>query len=92
MTNAYFAVETDCSPSSRWRITLQTAGTTPIMPDLTFDFEDNSGGEFSGSYIRGQLDTVGNAKGTVHIAASFDYSGTHYNCLFDTEWTAKRGA
>src|SRR5437667_183232 len=54
--------------------------------------EDQSGGELTGSYIKGKLDTAGNGSGVVHVAASFDYGGTHYTCLFDTEWTAKLGA
>jgi hypothetical protein len=92
MTNADFQLQTPCQPSSEFIITIKTNGDVPIQPDLTFDFEDQSGGELSGSYIKGKLDTAGNGSGTVHVAASFDYSGKHYTCLFDTEWTAKLGA
>jgi hypothetical protein len=63
----------------------------PIRPDLTFSY-DTSSGEEAGSYVRGKFDTAGTAAGVVHIASSFDYEGTHYNCLFDTEWTARIGA
>lgn len=90
-TNAYFALQTPCQPDSRFLITIQTRGNVPIQPDLTFDSEETSG-DLAGSYIKGKLDTAGNAQGVVHIAASFIYSGTHYTCLFDTEWTAKLGA
>ena len=92
MTNANFQLQTPCQPDSEFIITIQTNGNVPIKPDLTFDFEDQSGGELSGSYIKGKLDTAGNGSGSVHVAASFDYQGTHYTCLFDTEWTAKLGA
>jgi hypothetical protein len=87
-TNAHFAIKTTCTPDSVFEIEFGTFGVTPIQPDLTFDFEIRSGEE-AGSYFKGTLDTVGNAKGVVHIVSSFDYEGTHYNCLFDTEWTAK---
>jgi hypothetical protein len=91
-TNANFELKTPCQPPSELTVTLHTNGNVPIAPDLTFDFEDQSGGELSGSYIKGRLDTAGSAQGVVHVAAAFDYEGTHYTCLFDTEWTAKLGA
>jgi len=46
----------------------------------------------SGELHQGKFDTAGRAAGVVHIASSFDYEGTRYNCLFDTEWTARIGA
>ena len=92
MTNANFQLKTPCQPSSEFLITIKTYGNVPIQPDLTFDFEDRSGGELSGSSIKGKLDTAGSGSGVVHVAAAFDYQGTHYSCLFDTEWTAKLGA
>ena len=87
-TNAKFAITTPCSPDSRFIITITTSGVIPVKPDLTFDLEATAG-ELAGSNIKGQLDTAGNAKGTVHVSDSFDYQGTHYTCQFDTEWTAK---
>src|SRR5205085_7457551 len=91
-TNADFQLKTPCQLSSEFIITIKTSGNVPIAPDLTFDFEDQSGGELSGSSIKGKLDTAGNAQGVVHVAASFDYEGTHYTCGFDTAWPAKLGA
>lgn len=91
-TNANFQLQTPCQPDSEFLITIHTNGNIPIAPDLTFDFEDQSGGDLSGSYIKGKLDTAGNGSGVVHVAAAFDYEGTHYTCGFDTEWTAKLGA
>src|SRR5213082_639855 len=41
-TNADFGITTPCQPSSTFKIGLQTRGLTPIQPDLTFDFEDQS--------------------------------------------------
>ena len=92
-TNAVFGFTTTaCQPGGTLSGTLKTSGDVPIQPDLTFDFEDQSGDELTGSYIKGKLDTAGNAQGVVHLSAAFDYAGTHVTCLFDTEWTAKLGA
>ena len=90
-TNAVFGLKTPCQPPSTLTVTLKTSGLVPIQPDLTFDFEDTSG-QLSGSYVKGQLDTAGHAQGVVHVAAAFDYKGTHYTCSFDTDWTARLGA
>ena len=90
-TNAHFALQTACQPDSRFLITITTRANVPIQPDLTFDYEVGSG-DLAGSYIKGKLDTAGNAQGVVHVAASFTYFGTHYSCLFDTDWTARLGA
>jgi hypothetical protein len=89
-TNALFQIQTPCTPDAVFQITYRTSGLTPIQPDLTFDSESTTG-ETAGSYIKGKLDTTGSGTGVVHIVSSFDYQGTHYNCLFDTEWSAKIG-
>lgn len=90
-TNAVFEIRTDCKPDAIFKVTFSTTGATPIKPDLTFSFDATSGEE-AGSYLRGKFDTAGSAAGVVHIAMSFNYEGTHYDCQFDTEWTAKIGA
>jgi hypothetical protein len=89
-TNAIFQLKTPCSPPATLTATITTSSVTPIQPDLTFDFEENSGGQLNGSYIKGKLDTVGNASGVVHVQAELDSGGTHYSCRMDTEWSAKR--
>ena len=63
-----------------------------MQPDLSFLFADTSGDELNGSYIKGKLDTTGNASGVIHISFEADVEYTHYSCPFDTEWTAKRGS
>lgn len=91
VTNALFEIKTQCTPDSIFTARFSTTGATPIRLDLTFSYDVTSGEE-AGSYIRGKFDTAGRAAGVVHIASSFDYEGTRYNCLFDTEWTARIGA
>jgi hypothetical protein len=90
-TNAVFEIKTQCTPDAIFTATFSTTGATPIKPDLTFSYDVTSGEE-AGSYLRGTFDTAGSAAGVVHIALSFNYEGTHYDCRFDTEWTAKIGA
>jgi hypothetical protein len=90
-TNAVFEIKTECTPDAIFTATFSTTGATPIKPDLTFSYDVTSGEE-AGSYLRGKFDTTGGAAGVVHIALSFNYEGTHYDCRFDTEWTAKIGA
>jgi hypothetical protein len=85
--NAHFGINTECDPSSEFTITFDTTDTSPIT-NLMFDYEVASG-EDAGSFLKGTLDPAGTASGTVHIKSSFDFEGTHYNCLFDTDWTAK---
>ena len=87
-TNAVWQIITDCTPQSRFKITFSTTGLAPLQPDLAFDYPSTTG-SFAGSYVRGKLDTIGTAAGVVHIVSNFDFQGTNYNCLFDTEWTAK---
>jgi hypothetical protein len=91
VTNIYFALQTPCSPDAIVTAQLQTVGFTPILPDLTFEFAENAGA-LAGSYVKGRLDTAGNASGVVHVSAELDDAGTHYSCRFDTAWTAKLGA
>jgi len=89
-TNALFQIQTPCSPDSLFRITYSTSANISIQPDLTFETHATNG-DLLGSYIKGKLDPAGTAAGVLHIVDQFDYNGTHYNCLFDTEWTAKIG-
>ena len=90
-TNPIFQLKTPCTPPATLTTTLTSSALTPIQPDLTFDFEPK-GGAYDGTYIKGKLDTVGNASGVVHVQAEVDSNGTHYSCRMDTEWTAKLGS
>ena len=85
VTNARFAIVTDCQPASRFRITFSATGTYSIADDRTF-----AANTPTWSHIRGRFDGAGNASGLLHINEAIDYEGTRYTCLFDTEWTVKR--
>jgi Ca2+-binding RTX toxin-like protein len=91
-TNARFEQTTDCQPGSRFRLTITFTGQRPVnAANLTFQY-DVTAGELAGSQIAGQLDTQGNARGTLVMKANFDYQSTRYSCESKTNWTAKRGA
>ena len=88
-TGAHYAITSDCTPSSRWTVTLDTAGGTDIdATNLTFDFKATSG-DAQGTEITGTLDQNGNAQGHIHSQVTFDNSGTSYSCTADTDYTAK---
>jgi hypothetical protein len=87
-TNAHFAAIVTCDSGDRFRSTIDFTGQLPIGSDHRFQY-DNTVGELAGSSIRGQLDTSGNASGTLVLKDSFDYEGTRYTCGTTTEWTAK---
>jgi len=91
-TNASFDSTDDCTPSMTFDIKFTTSGTTPIQPDLTFDFTSPSGAS-AGTYITGTLDTSGHANGHFHVQYTFTYSdGVQYTCTANTDWTATLGA
>jgi len=84
VTGARFGIVTECQPDVRFQITFTSSGIVPIAEDRSFSLDDEA------SYLRGKFDGTGGASGVLHMAAAFDYEGTHYTCVFDTEWTVKR--
>jgi len=86
-TNEATQFKGTCKPGGTFSGTFHTIGNTPIQPDLSFDYENQSG-----DYIKGELDTIGNAQGVLHIQSSFTISGTQYSCVLDTEWSARLSA
>jgi Ca2+-binding RTX toxin-like protein len=86
-TKAHFAFTTDCTPSSRWTVTIDLNGYATVQPDLSFTYTVTSG-NVTGTVFSGTLDTQGNAQGKVHVESAFDENGTHYTCAGDTTWKA----
>jgi len=84
VTGARFGIVTDCEPDARFQITFTSSGVAPIAEDRSFSLGDAS------SYLRGRFDGTGGASGVLHMTDAFDYEGTHYTCVFDTDWTVKR--
>ena len=64
-------------------------GSVPINPADRSVSVEQKGGELDGSYIRGTVDSVGNANGTLRISDIFDYQDTRYECLTITDWTTR---
>jgi hypothetical protein len=87
---SHFAIESDCSTGERYNVVFDSVDTVPVT-SKSFDWEITTGEE-AGSFVKGTLDTAGNAQGTLHIKSVFDYHGRHFDCLVDTSWTAKLGA
>jgi hypothetical protein len=70
-------------------VPFNVTGSVPINPADRSVSVEQKGGELDGSYIRGTVDSVGNANGTLRISDIFDYQGTHYECLTITDWTTR---
>jgi hypothetical protein len=87
---SHFAIQSDCSTGARYNVVFDSTDTLPVE-NGAFDWEI-AGGEEDGSWVRGTLDSAGNAQGTLHIQSVFDYHGQHFDCLVDTAWTARLGA
>ncbi|MGZ4411160.1 MAG: hypothetical protein ACXVY8_03405, partial [Gaiellaceae bacterium] len=97
-SQAHFGARADCQPDYTFDGTIDFPGTTPIAPDGSFTYTvqfmtpDSKIGGLVGSYVRGKIDSAGNAQGEMHMTAiSFTSSGTSYSCeTADTTWTAKK--
>jgi hypothetical protein len=95
---ARFGARADCHPDFTWDGTIDFPGTTPLAPDGSFTYTvdhmtpDSKIDGLIGSYVRGKIDSAGNAQGQMHMTGiSFTDSGTSYSCeTADTTWTAKK--
>jgi len=93
MLNLKFEVTvhgSDCNPSKDGTISFHTGTTsTPLGSNNQFTYVAR-GGNSAGTTVAGQLDTAGNASGTIHFQGNIPWTdGSTPACALDTTWTAK---
>jgi hypothetical protein len=98
-TEGHFAARIACTPGPVQEWTFDMPGKAAIGSDGSFEYKVTSveeGSEVSesliGSYLRGKIDSVGNAQGEMHVSKlSFTKSSTAYSCeTADATWTANK--
>ena len=88
MTNGKFEQTTDCTPDSRFGLSITLGGQQIPLVDLGFSYVEDSG-PLAGSSVEGTFDSEGNAKGSLVMKAIITHEGTQYTCESRTTWSAK---